>query len=138
LLSLRPGPSGPTLPTIPLPTRVLLVATILAALFWATSAYSQRTGEMLAAYINDNPTTQAEVTVYSTQSLDLWSASPPELDTSSGAADDRRYHFTYTGLRLLTYANDRWLLLTGERSTNGRLTAAILHDDDTIRVELNA
>jgi hypothetical protein len=92
----------------------------------------------VAAYINANPATQPEVTVYSEKSLGLWSATTPTPAAAVPATGEEvRFRYTYTGLRLLIYANERWLLLTGERSVQGRLAVAILRDDDTIRVRIS-
>jgi hypothetical protein len=132
LLHLRPPPAEPRLPALSTLPRLLLVATILVATFWATSVYSQRAGEDLASFINDNPGSQAGVTVYSEESLSLWSVAPP-----GPVSEGERFRYVYTGLRLLTYANERWLLLTGERNANGRLAVVILRDDTDIRVRLN-
>lgn len=118
------------------PPRILLFAVVLVAVFWATSVYSQRAGEDLASYINQNPASYPEVTVYSEDSISLWSASPSaRTDVNS---QGERFRHVYTGLRLLIYANERWLLLTGERNGNGRLIVAILRDDDRIQVRLSA
>jgi hypothetical protein len=133
LFFLQPPPAEPRLPEIPTLPRILLAAAVLAATFWATSAYSQQTGTDLASFINENPSAQAEVTVYSERPLGLWSAVP-----TTPLQEGERFRYAYTGLRLLAFANERWLLLTGERSPNGRLTVAILRDDDGIRVRLSA
>jgi hypothetical protein len=133
LLFVRPEPAPARLPTAPLLARLLLVGVVLVAVFWATSVYSQRVGEGLARFIDEHPASQPEVTVYSEDSLRLWSSTP----IAPSAPESERFRHTYTGLRLLIYANDRWLLLTGERGPNGRLTVAILRDDEHIRVRLS-
>jgi hypothetical protein len=136
LTSLRPESGAAHASGRAMPPRILLLAVVLVAVFWATAAYSQRAGEDLAAYINENPASYPEVTVYSEESIGLWSASPPtrtDVDPQS-----ERFRYVYTGLRLLIYANERWLLLTGERNVNGRLIVAILRDDDRIQVRLSA
>jgi hypothetical protein len=123
------------LPGLATQPRILLVGTVLAATFWATAVYSQQTGESLAAAIDANPTAEPEVTVYSEDSLRLWSAAPPELPAEP--EEGAHFRYAYTGLRLLIYANDRWVLLTGERGASGRAAVVVLHDDDTVRVRLS-
>jgi len=111
--------------------QALLFGLIATALFWATAAYAQQVGEQLAHFIDLNPESQPAVTIYSTEDLNLWT----EPSTSLGQG---RFPHTYRGLRLLTYANERWLLLTDERTASDRRRLVIIRDDDSIRVELSA
>lgn len=98
----------------------------------AAPRLAQRAGEDLASFINLNPGSQAGVTVYSEESLSLCSATPP-----GPVAEGERFCYVYTALRLLAYAKERSLLLTGERNASGRLAVVILRDDTDIRVRLS-
>jgi hypothetical protein len=137
LLQIRSDTSSSGLPRAHTLARVLLVIAVLVSVFWATAVFSQNRGDALAAFINANPATQPEVTIYSEKSLRLWSATTPGPAPPLAAGEEERFRYTYTGLRLLIYANDRWVLLTGDRSARGRLTVAIIRDDDTIRVQVS-
>ncbi|OLT15179.1 hypothetical protein BJF78_16335 [Pseudonocardia sp. CNS-139] len=134
-LLLQPPVPGPvTARRLPVVARVLLVTAIAVAVFWAAAVYSQRTGESYAAAVDANPAIQPAVVVQTAEPIGLWSATPPDAPDSP----DGRLRYTYTGLRLLIYANDRWVLLTGERNAQGRLTVVILHDSDDLMVRLSA
>jgi hypothetical protein len=111
-----------------------LAATILA-IFWGTTVSSERSGIRLAEYINQHPESQAAVVVYSTDELSLWSDGPIHASVSE---PPKKYPYRYAGLRLLSYSNERWLLLTGERTSSGRLKVAILRDVEDVRVELSS
>jgi hypothetical protein len=111
--------------------RALLSGLIATALFWATAAYAEQLGDRLARFIDLNPETRPEVTIHSADDLNLW--------TKSGTVPGQgKFPHTYQGLRLLIYANERWLLLTDELTSSGRHRLVIVRDDDSIRVELSA
>jgi hypothetical protein len=93
--------------------RTLVFGVVAPALFWSTAAYSQQIGEQLARSIDSNPANQPEVTIHSAEDLNLW----PEPGT---VAEQGKFPYTCRGFRLLTYANDRWFLLSGERTASGR------------------
>jgi hypothetical protein len=124
--------SGPgSLRSPSLAERVLLGAVVATALFWATAAYSQQIGEQLAQFIDRYPSTQPEVTIHSAEDLNLW--------TKPGTvAGQGKFPHTYQGFRLLTYANERWFLLSGELTASGRHRLVVVRDDDSIRVDLSA
>jgi hypothetical protein len=109
--------------------RVLLFAVIATALFWATAAYSQQVGIKLARFIDTHPATQPEVTIHSVEDLNLWTAP----GTAKGQG---KFPHTYQGFRLLYYANERWFLLSGERTAADRHRLVIVRDDESIRVDL--
>jgi hypothetical protein len=111
--------------------RTLVFGVVATALFWSTAAYSQQIGEQLAQSIDSNPASQPEVTIHSAEDLNLWS----EPDT---VAEQGKFPYTYRGFRLLTYANDRWFLLSGEHTASGRHQLVVVRDDDSVRVDLSA
>jgi hypothetical protein len=136
LVRARPTRADEPLPPLPPVARGLVASVVLVALFWSVAVYSQQLGEALARSIDADPARQPAVIVHSAEPLGLWSADPVDPAGAPAGADPPRYRFTYTGLHLLIYANQRWLLLTGERGPAGRHVVAVLRDDDTTRVEL--
>ncbi|MFC0438389.1 hypothetical protein [Kutzneria buriramensis] len=113
--------------------QALVGSVIAVALFWSAAVYSGRTGVALASYINANPAGQPAVTVDSTTRIDF----PPALVTETRIpAEDGKFHYEYTGLRMLIYSNDRWVLILGRRPGQSRVTISVLRDSDSIRVEV--
>ena len=110
----------------PLWGRVLTGAVVAFAVFWAAAIHAGRSGTALAEFINRNPHAQPEITVHSPNRLTLPGETKLTGDTPT---------YRYTGLRLLSYANDRWVVITG-RGAGGRLTITLLRDTDTVRVEI--
>ena len=120
------GSSAGSLRSPSLAERALLFGFIATALFWATAVYAQQLGEQLAQFVDRNPETQPEVTIHSANDLNLW--------TEAGAAPGQgKFPHKYQGLRLLIYANQRWLLLTDELTASGRHRLVIVRDDDSIQ-----
>jgi hypothetical protein len=91
---------------------------LLLALFWAATLYAQDLGRRAAADVDEGLIPLPVVVVYSDEYLDL----PGRNVTASAApvpAGGEVYR--YSGLRLLTYANERWFLITEPRwSDTGR------------------
>jgi hypothetical protein len=109
-----------------------LVAALSLALFWAATLYAQNLGQRAAVAVDTGSATLPLVTVFSATFLDLpgTRVSAIEIPRPGGTASYR-----YTGLLLLTYANGRWLLISGNHSANYRSSVVVLRDSDPIRVE---
>ncbi|UVS81540.1 hypothetical protein [Actinokineospora sp. UTMC 2448] len=105
--------------------RVLVGSVVAFAVFWAAAVHAGRGGTALAEHIDRNPGAQPALTVYSTERLTL----PGETVVGPST-------YRYTGLRLLSYANDRWVVITGRDPERGRLTLTLLRDTDRVRVEV--
>jgi hypothetical protein len=114
-------------------SRVLVGSVIGFSIFWATTVYAVRSGTSLAQYINQYPTAQPATTVHSATQLDFPNGFVTETKIQG---QDGRFRYKYTGLRLLAYANDRWVLIVGRESDRKRVTISLLKDSDAIRVEL--
>lgn len=110
------------------------MATVIFGLFWATAVTAQSSGERLARFINEQPSAQARVTIFSKQPLELLQSNE-DLAVRGPAAEPS---FRYIDLRLLIYSNARWFLLTRERSESGRLKVAIIRDAEDIGVRVEA
>lgn len=114
--------------------RVLVGSTVGFAVFWATAVYAQRDGSSLATYIDHHPTGQAALTVYSATRLHFTSRSVTE---QAFPADGDKPHYAYSGLRLLSHVNGRWVILAGRPSDAGRDTVVVLPDSALAAVEIN-
>jgi ABC-type xylose transport system permease subunit len=109
-------------------TAALLVA-VTFSVFWSTAIFAERAGLAFAASIESGAVDRPDVLVYSQTPLAL------PYQESTGyvpAPGERKFQYSYTHLRLLTFSNDRWFLL-GPAGT----ATVVLRDSDSIRVQLN-
>jgi hypothetical protein len=112
--------------------RALLLTVVVVAGFWAATNYAVRLGTRAAEEIDNNPTSLAEVDLYSKQPLDL----PGNLVLSSNVpVTPSTMSYRYVGLRLLEYDNNRWLLIPGRRD-GLHSSVLILKDSDDVRVQI--
>ncbi|HEY6423566.1 MAG TPA: hypothetical protein VIY28_10055 [Pseudonocardiaceae bacterium] len=112
-----------------------LTATLALALFWAATLYAQDLGQRAAVAVDAGQTALPTVTVFSTTFLDL-PGSRVRATAVPGPGATASYR--YTGLSLLSYANGRWLLISGKYSANYRSSVVVLRDSEAIRVEVAA
>jgi hypothetical protein len=67
---------------------------------------------------------------------------PEYLDVAGSFVHARRMSqgdtsfWRYTGLRLLTYSDGQWFLLTGRYGSTYRSSVVVMKNDDRIRVEI--
>lgn len=112
--------------------RVLLGAATIVAVFWVAAVYANDAGSELAQYTDRNPARLPLATLFTDRYIDL-PGSSIVLDQQRSPEGTPLYR--YTGLRLLTYSNDRWFLITG--SYDGyRSTVTVLRDAPDLRVEV--
>jgi len=112
--------------------RVPVLATLLLGAFWVTALYAEDVGNQIARQIDTTPAHLPAVTVFSEKYLDLpGNAVISNEDLSPSGTPLYRYG----GLRLLTFSNGRYFLLTG-RFDGYHSTVTILPDDDDILVDL--
>lgn len=114
-------------------SQILIGAVIGFAVFWAATVYAARSGTSVAQYIDRYPTAQPALTVHSATQLDF---PPGPVVETKIPAQDGKTRYRYSGLRLLSYANDRWVVIIGRESGHARATVTILKDSDSIRIEL--
>ena len=75
--------------------------------------------------------------------MSILSSEPIDIPGKNLAASripttDNKWSYRYVGARLLTYANDRWLLITDPPRSGYHSTVIALRDTDSIRVEISA
>ncbi len=112
-----------------------LVTALVLALFWAATLYAQDLGRRAATEVDEGRAPLPVVVIYSDEYLDL----PGRGITASAVpvpAGGEVYR--YSGLRLLTYANDRWFLITEPRSEQYRSRVVVLRDTEDVRIEVVA
>lgn len=112
-----------------------LVTALTLALFWAATLYAQDLGRRAAADVDEGRTPLPVVVLYTDTYLDL----PGRNVTASAVpvpAGGEVYR--YAGLRLLTYANDRWFLITEPRAEQYRSRVVVLRDTEGVRIEVAA
>ena len=80
----------------------------LVAFLWTVTAYAGYIGVQKADQVTAELATQADVTVYSTDSLPI---SGPGITTSQIQVPQSEYHFRYGGLRLLVSSGGQYFLL---------------------------
>jgi hypothetical protein len=121
----RPGLFGPA-------TNAFGLLVLAVSAFWATNAYAESYGIAAAVSIDRDPSRLAIVTVFSKDPIDLagGNVGPPQVVTQGGTT-----FYRYTGAQLLTYANERWLLITNPPTPDYHSTVVVLRDSDSLRVE---
>jgi hypothetical protein len=122
-------PSGERAPRPAIAT--LVVLTVVLCAFWTASVYATQTGQNLAESIEQFPAQRSSVAIYAESDLGL---APPVISTN---ITESRYKRRYTGLRLLIYAPEKYILIPDNWS-RGRDPVYIILDDPTIRVEITS
>jgi hypothetical protein len=131
-----PNAVGATTPPLVTPPSrayilTLLVLGLIAGL-WAVSLYGYHAGVRHATDVATRLSTQSGVVIYSTERLALGG---PGITVDDITQSDSKYHYQYTGLRLLTHSSDKFLLVPSGWQ-RGRDHVFLLRDDDSIRVDI--
>lgn len=108
----------------------LLIVAIIAAV-WTVSRYAERVGTQFATHIATELPIQPRIVVYSAQWIAL---NGPGVVVQEIKQPDTRYHYQYTGLRLLVRSGDKFVLLPSQWR-RGRDRVFFLHDDNSIRID---
>ena len=119
-------------------TRFLMAmaAMALVALLWTVTAYASYIGIQVAEGIHSGLPSAAEVTIYSSANLSL---SGPGISMSTIQAPNSKYHFRYSGLRILVSSGGQYFLLpSGWRQGHGSVIVLPATDGGNIRVEFTA
>jgi hypothetical protein len=125
-----PG-SRPAAP-IPRAYTLTLIALGLVAALWAVGLYGDQIGVGVATDFADYLPDQPSVMIYSTERI---AVAGPGVVAAEITQPGTKYHYQYSGLRLLLHAPDKYLVLpVGWR--HGRDQVFVLRDDDTIRVDI--
>jgi hypothetical protein len=132
-VSLAPAGSRQATPTSPAYI-VTLIALGLVAVLSAVSRYGEQVGIGVATDIAGRLGDQPSVTVFSTERI---SVAGPGVVAAEITQPNSRYHYQYSGLRLLLYSPDKYLLLPAGWQ-HGQNPVFLLHDNDTIRVDITA
>jgi hypothetical protein len=116
------------------PWAALLTVTVVLGSFWAATLYAQRLGQEAAKLVDDDPGRLPLVTVFT-----------PEYNDIAGSfvqvkriGQDETSAWRYTGLRLLTYADGHWFLITGRYDSSHRSTVTVLRNTESVRLEIAA
>jgi len=111
-----------------------LLALGLMAGLWVVSVYGDYVGTRVATNTAAQLPNRSGVVVYSTERIAL---NGPGIDVREIALPDTKYHYQYTGLRLLVRARDKFLLLPASWQ-HGRDRVLLLRDDESIRIDIAA
>jgi hypothetical protein len=111
----------------------LLTLGFVAAL-WSVSIYGDYVGMRFATDIAAQLSARPGVVIYSTERIAL---NGPGIDVGEIAQPGAKYHYQYTGLRLLVRSSDKLLLLPAKWQ-RGRDRVLLLRDDNSIRIDLVA
>jgi len=120
---------------LPLPVIVVVIGLVLtvAAMFWTVSVYAAGIGTSIAADIAAGTLPRPAATIHSKTDLGMAGI---QQSNFPGPVDKQSWPFTYSGYKLLAYANDRWFLISQQWQAGS--PTVILADDDSLRVELAA
>ncbi|MFE5290720.1 hypothetical protein ACFQ8T_00950 [Isoptericola sp. NPDC056618] len=125
------GARGPTTASDPARTAVLLlVLTVVAALFWATGTVAEWTGRGQAKSLARDLGSLPAVVVDTPQRLEVGDPAVAEEDLADG---DGQYRYRYRGLRLLVEGGDSLFLVPERWSPHGSTLVVPLDD---VRVKL--
>lgn len=125
----------PPRPTLPSRVHILtLLALGLVAGLWAVGLYGDRVGTSLAADMVIHLPARSGVVIYSTERIAL---NGPGITVTEITQPGTKYHYQYTGLRLLARSPDRFLLLPSGWQ-RGPDRVFLLRDNDSVRVDIKA
>lgn len=111
---------------------VIIIVLVALAGFWGATIYARDIGEKSAAALDANPGALTVVTVYSEKPLDLPGTF---VEATRVPVGENEWRYRYTGAGLLTYANERWFLVTNPATAEYHSSVVILHETDSIHVE---
>jgi hypothetical protein len=112
----------------------IALAVALLAAFWAMTLDAKQLGADAAQLADRSPQLLSEVALLSEKPLNL---AGDFMTATRFPSDDGKFDYEYVGLRSLAYSNGRWFLLVGHRDGH-HSTVLVLHDSDTLRVEIAA
>jgi len=116
--------------SLPLPILMgFVLITCLLCVFWSVSVYATNVGHDLAVSIEQFPSQRPKVVLYSEEGLGF--TAPVNITN----IDDGQYQVRYSGLRLLIYASDRYILIP-EAWRRGHDPVFVVRDSSEIRVEI--
>jgi hypothetical protein len=113
---------------------LILLALGLVAGLWVVGVYGDQVGTRLATNTAAQLPIRPGIIVYSTGRIAL---NGPGVDVREIAQPDSKYHYQYTGLRLLVRASDKLLLLPASWQ-HGHDRVLLIRDDDSIRIDIAA
>lgn len=112
---------------------VLLALGLLGAL-WAVGMYADQVGTRMAANIVADLPERSAVVVYSVERIAIAGTG---VEVSEIAQPGSRYHYQYSGIRMLARSADKYLLLpVGWQQ--GRDRVFLIPDDESIRIDVAA
>lgn len=111
-----------------------LLALGLIAGLWVVSVYADDVGTRRATNAVAQLSTRPGIVIYSTERIAL---NGPGIDVREIAQSGAKYHYQYTGLRLLVRVPDKFLLLPASWQ-HGRDRVLFLRDDDSVRIDIAA
>jgi len=128
------APTGSRPPILPSRVYTLTLLTPgLAATLWWVGLYGYQVGRSLATEMVRHLPNRPAVTIYS---IDRIAITGPGVVSTEITQLGSKYHYQYSGLRLLLHSPDRYLLLPKDWR-HGQDPVFLLHDD-TIRVDIAA
>lgn len=112
----------------------LLISFALVGILWAVSLYAYQDGQAYATRVGADLPNQSAVVLYATQRL---AVDGPGITAAEIVQPGSRYHYQYSGLRLLTRSAQEYLLLP-RYWQRGRDRVFIIRNDDSIRIDVFA
>jgi hypothetical protein len=112
-------------------TIVIGLVLSVAAMFWAVSIYANDIGKSLAQEVAAGWLPRPAAIVYSKTDLGIAGIRQP---SSQRPPVTQSWPFTYSGYKVLAYANNRWFLI--QQHWQPGSPTVILPDSDSLRVEV--
>lgn len=121
---------GPQNVSFRLHRTVLLTLGLLASL-WTVGLYANHLGTQIATAWARRLPAEPTAVIYSTDRISLFG---PGVQVAEFNQPGTKYHYQYSGIRLLARCNDKLLLLPGGWQ-RGRDSIFVIRDDDSIRAD---
>jgi hypothetical protein len=103
-------------------------------MMWAVSLYANQVGTETASHLAAELVYQPQVVIYSTERIAIAGSGVKNDEISQSG---NKYHYRYSGLRLLIHSADRYMLLPRDWQ-RGRDLVFILRDNDSTRIDVGA
>jgi len=113
---------------------LLLLALGLLGVIWGVSLYAEQVGTAASTRLIADLPNRSAIVIYSTERIAIAGAG---VNVDEIGQPGSKYHYQYSGLRLLVHSGDKYLLLPVGWQ-RGRDRVVIVRDDESIRLDVTA
>lgn len=132
LRSAHPKALAPTPPSHPRAQTLVLLTLGLLSMMWAVGLHADKVGRRTATDIVASLPARPAVVLYSAERI---AVAGTGVEVAEIAQPGTKYHYQYSGIRLLGRSTDKYLLLPVDWQ-RGRDRVFVIPDDDSIRIDI--